>query len=684
MSGVGGLRGGRKRTVRVWQTVSVAGFAVMVAHLGTGLGGRGLDVFVDRWLYDALELSAAAGCLLRVVWIPRERAAWLLLAVSVLSFSVGDICFDFVYGGAPPTPSLADLFYLLFYPGCYAGLLLLVRARIARFSRSVWLDGLIAALASAAIGASIIFQVVLETTKGRALTVTVDLAYPLGDVLLVGVVVFAVALTGWRPGREWLSLAAAFAAISVADSIYLALNAAGGYHEGTLLDALWPGSLLLLAAAAWQSPSQADPVDMNERLLGAAPIGFGFAALLLLLVDSHIKHLNLLASGLAVATIATVLIRLALAFRENRQLLLQTTEHSLTDALTGLGNRRKLMSDLAACLSRPPLVPYLFLILDLNGFKGYNDRFGHPSGDKLLARLGGKLAVCAGRDATAYRLGGDEFCLLARFNDEDGEALIHAATEALKDIGEGFSVTASFGGAILPDEAADASAALRVADERLYTQKTANLPVGGDSYEVLLRALTEREPTLGDHVRGVADLSVSVGEQLGLANEALSELRLAAELHDVGKLAIPDDILRKPGPLNAEEQEFMRQHTLIGQRILAGSPALKHIGEIVRSTHERWDGDGYNDRIGGEHIPLAARIIAVCDAYAAMVNDRPYRPATTHTEAIAELRRCSGTQFDPKIVHQFCLAIEKRRTAPALNTSAAEQWKRLSRPTPES
>ena len=139
--------------------------------------------------------------------------------------------------------------------------------------------------------------------------------------------------------------------------------------------------------------------------------------------------------------------------------------------------------------------------------------------------------------------------------------------------------------------------------------------------------------------------------------DELEELRLAAELHDIGKLAVPDVVLQKPGPLDPTEWGFIHSHTLIGQRILSAASALRPVGAIVRSTHENWDGTGYPDGLTGESIPLAARIIAVCDAYSAITSDRPHRAARTPAEAVAELRRCAGRQFDAQVVDVLCAAL---------------------------
>jgi diguanylate cyclase (GGDEF)-like protein len=297
------------------------------------------------------------------------------------------------------------------------------------------------------------------------------------------------------------------------------------------------------------------------------------------------------------------------------------------------------------------------VIYDLNGFKRYNDTFGHPAGDALLQHLGGKLAdVIASGGGAAYRLGGDEFCVLGAAGQADN-GLVERTVEALSEEGEGFSVTTSFGEVAVPGEADDPSEALRLADQRLYAQKHSFELARNRPHEVLLQALSEREPTLLDHSRDVARLSLEVGSRLAMSDDERSLLRIAAELHDVGKLAIPDAILLKGAPLTEDEREFVRRHTLIGQRIVAATPALQNVGRIVRASHEQWDGEGYPDGLTGQEIPLAARIIAVCDAYKAMTAERPYGAMMTTEKALAELERCAGTQFDPGVVAAFLLTV---------------------------
>jgi two-component system, cell cycle response regulator len=214
---------------------------------------------------------------------------------------------------------------------------------------------------------------------------------------------------------------------------------------------------------------------------------------------------------------------------------------------------------------------------------------------------------------------------------------------------------------LLPQEAPTVSDALTMADDRMYAQKTsARQSAGEQSSNVLFQALAERDQDLGQHLEEVTELAVAVGMKLGVKPDVVHQLRWAARLHDVGKMAVPESILLKRGRLDEREWEFVRRHTIVGQRILEAAPSLGGTGAVVRSSHERWDGTGYPDRLAGENIPLAARVIAVCDAFDAMVSDRPYRPALSAGEALQELARGAGEQFDPAVVTAFLDAFAER------------------------
>jgi diguanylate cyclase (GGDEF)-like protein len=325
---------------------------------------------------------------------------------------------------------------------------------------------------------------------------------------------------------------------------------------------------------------------------------------------------------------------------------------AMTDSLTGLANRRALMADLAGAMSAARGGrPSLLMLCDLNGFKNYNDAFGHAAGDALLARLGNQLRERLGDAGACYRLGGDEFCVLAPLGAHHQLELEALASAALSERGEGFSISTSYGSALIPEEATSPEESLRVSDQRMYARKNGGRRSAGmQSRDVLLQALSERYPDLTAHMSDVAELAVEVSAAIGLSEAECEQVRQAAELHDVGKVAIPDAILNKPGPLDDAERGFVERHTIVGERIVAAAPSLAQVARLVRATHERFDGHGYPDALAGEEIPLGARIIFACDAFHAIISERPYAPARTPAEALAEVVRCAGSQFDPRVV----------------------------------
>ncbi len=335
-------------------------------------------------------------------------------------------------------------------------------------------------------------------------------------------------------------------------------------------------------------------------------------------------------------------------------------EQAMTDPLTGLGNRRRLTADLSRVFSADANVgASLLLLFDLDGFKDYNDTFGHPAGDELLARLGGRLQQAVAGAGSAYRLGGDEFCAHVILDGADPEGLIARAAAALNETGPDSSIRPSFGVVVLPQEAEDGSRALRLADERMYADKRGRSNAAcSQATEVLIRTIRARQPELDEHSNHVAKLTVRVARQLGMSGEERDEVARAAQLHDVGKVGMPDAVLGKPGGLSRSEWALVRTHTIDGERILEGAPALRSVARLVRASHECWDGSGYPDGLRGEEIPLGARIISVCDAYSAMTFERAYRRATPHEVACRELRRCAGEQFDPAVVEAFLTVIE--------------------------
>jgi putative nucleotidyltransferase with HDIG domain len=204
----------------------------------------------------------------------------------------------------------------------------------------------------------------------------------------------------------------------------------------------------------------------------------------------------------------------------------------------------------------------------------------------------------------------------------------------------------------------------------MYERKVGRVSASRQTTDVLLKVLSERSPGLHEHINEVAQLSTMLARDLGLGEAEVRCVELAAELHDIGKVAIPETILNKPGPLDEEEWEYIRRHTEIGERIVTAAPSLAHTAGLVRSHHERHDGSGYPDGLAGEEVPFGASIIAVCDAFGAMTKERPYSDAIGVADAIAELRRCAGSQFNPRVVEAFCEMVDNP-PAPSGSAGAA-------------
>ncbi len=658
----------KPRTVlRTTQAIAGAALGAFVIHALFGVGGHQVDWVFNDFVYNGLVFISALSCLVRGIRIRERRAAWLLLGAGLLCWTASEV-YDSAYLAHlknPPYPSLSDVLALLFYPAGGAALILLVRGRMRGARLSLWLDGLVAALAVCTLGEVAAFHQVLAGGGGgeTALQVATDLSYPIADVVTMALVASVFALTAWRPGRAWAMIGAGLVLAAVADSIFAAQNAAGSYTVGTVLDAMWPAATLLMGFAAWERSEGRAEVRLEGWRILVLPVAFALPALGLLVLDHYVR-LDGVAVVLAGLTLIAVIVRTAMTFGENMRMLHQTRRDALTDSLTGLGNRRQLMQDLEDALTGPNRAANRALVLfDLDGFKRYNDDFGHPAGDALLARFGSSLMKAVSRDGRAYRLGGDEFCALVETDAPGAGRLVAAATAALSAAGKGFVVTASHGLVLMPEEAADATVAIHIADQRLYGHKHGRQATAAtqQARDVLMQVLHERQPELRDHLHEVSLLALAVGRRMSLDSDQLSDIVRAAELHDIGKMAIPDQILDKPGDLDSGEVAFIRQHTIIGERILAAAPALASVAPIVRASHENWDGSGYPDGLKGEQIPLAARIISACDAYHAMTSDRPYQTAVTSEQAIVELRRCAGTKFSPEIIGVLCEEIAAGR-----------------------
>lgn len=460
---------------RALATILFGGAALVVAHDWMGIGGSGLDVAINGVVYDAVVVCAGLACLTRALRRGPERGAWLAIGASILAWGAGEIWWTLYIEGNvnAPYPSPADVGYLAFYPLAILGLVLLVRARAAELDRRLWMDGLIAALGTGALGAALIFEFVADRATGTTAEVATTLAYPFGDVLLISLIVGVIALTRWRPGRTWALLLAGLAVMAVADVAFTLQSYEATLPGGDWVEPIYLLSAVLLGAEAWQP--EADRILPDARFDGwremMVPGIVAVAMVALVVIQYSNNHESALTTALWATTMLAVIGRLALSLRDNNQLL----EQVRTDRLTGLGSQARMHMDLEA-RERSPGHPLTVILLDLNGFKRYNDTFGHPAGDKMLSLLGRRLGVAIRDEATGYRLGGDEFLILAEGGlvdrgREQRDALAVRAAEALTSSGRGFELSAAWGIASIPEEADSPAEAMQLADVRMYAQK---------------------------------------------------------------------------------------------------------------------------------------------------------------------------------------------------------------------
>jgi two-component system, cell cycle response regulator len=609
--------------------------------------------------------GAAMGASRRCTDQPRLRSAWRLLALGSIVYLAGDIA-QTIYelAGPLPFPSVADALYLSGYPLLLCGLLYFPAGRRDRGARlRLMLDLAVVAIAGAMVVTYVVLGPTLREVGPDALSSGVSIAYPVGDmILLVGLGSVLLRRTALSSARALQFMAAGLLFYVAADLVYGYIQLHATYQGGDPVDSLWMIAIALfaVAGAAQTSPGSTAVVGEGQRRTAswapyvAVAVGFG------LLIIDH-RDLSLVIAAVLLATLVSV--RQFLAQHDLVRMQRVASYQSLHDALTGLPNRRRLIEDLRAALttSRHDW-PRTFAMFDLDGFKTYNDTFGHLAGDQLLARVGHRLLEFVAPHGRAYRLGGDEFCVLLDVAGIAPERIVAGAAEALSEIGTGFSIGASYGIVTIPSEANDVSAALHIADTRMYAKKNGRraATIIAQTRDLLLRVTAEHSASLPEHMLEVGELSRDVARRLGLDAETVDLTLRAGELHDVGKIAIPESILSKPGPLSDSEWAFVRNHTLIGERVLNAAPALQPVAKLVRSTHERYDGGGYPDGLSGEQIPLPSRIVVARDAFHAMIAPRPYAPGMSDTHARAELSRCAGSQFDPRVIEALLAELDQR------------------------
>jgi diguanylate cyclase (GGDEF)-like protein len=693
----------RPRPSRPLLAVVGAYLAVYAGWQLFGWGGSGAKSLIGDLVFVPVYVGATAmawSASRRCAGVPRLRSAWRLIAIGLAFYLLGILLQSYyeIFAGSKPFPSLADPAYLMCYPFALAGLLRFPQTGESHSQRR---RTLIDCATVAIAGGAVIWYVVLGPTTlvaGANLAQTlVSVGAPVGDLMLiVGLATVLLRRTVASSGLALRVLAAGLVFWVAADVVYGWTSLHSVYRGGDPVDALYMValSLFLLGGAAQRRPTPADDIAKATSTWRASWLPWFGVALAFVLLGFSLRHDAFVPAGGLFISAAAVAVLVALRqFFAQRELLSTHRELELaheelaalatTDPVTMLPNHRALVTAINGELSRSQRQGPGFAVVffDVDHFKLFNDSVGHAAGDTALRELGEVARSCLrGMDAVG-RWGGEEFVALLPKTGADAAMVVtqrlRAAIAAHSfSVTERPHLTCSFGVSVYPDDGVTRTELIDAADQAMYAAKrfgrnqvfraadpvVAALGSGSHraaardedavsgSVEALALLIDERDNKTGAHSSEVADLAGRLAVELGCDESQLFAIRMAARLHDIGKVAVPDAIFRKPGALTDAEWALMKQHTVVGGDVLSLIPALRSIAPWVRAHHERWDGTGYPDGLVGDDIPLAVRILSVADAFDAMVSERPYSRRMNEADALSEVIRCAGTQFDPRVV----------------------------------
>ncbi|HEV7651771.1 MAG TPA: diguanylate cyclase [Actinophytocola sp.] len=679
-----------------WAIYLALGLVVVAAYF-VALA-RDLPPLVQVLLYTVVSASSAFAVLYGCHrYRPRPMLPWLLLGLGELIYAAADTSFYLTHYvlGDTTYPALADVFYLSHYPLVVAGLVLLIRLRTPGRDLPSLLDATLLAVAAGMLSWLYLLTPTAQAQVPTFAKVT-SLAYPMMDLAMFAVALRLILGTGRRPAAFFL-LIANLLAFFTADSIYVLQQLSGTYTAGNFLDAIWlTGNLALGAAALHPTMSRVgEPTTVVDSAPGPARIIVLCAGALVapatLLVeyfrgDYHDIPVIAVACGLLfLLTIA----RLAVLVAQQRWL-------AITDMLTGLRTRRYFESRLTTEVAhaRRSRTPLAVLIADVDHFKSINDTFGHPGGDRVLIEIAARLRHGIREEDVLSRYGGEEFAVLVRGAAADDPLVIAerlrrkvSGSPVLVGNGAHAEVTISVGTASYGLHGTTPGELVTAADRALYAAKCHGrnrIDVGGSdagrgelagsggmiaylqhTADVVDSWLAGRE-----HSRAVSRWAGLTAIELGLDAKGVRDATLGGQLLDVGKILVSEEFWIRSTPMSTEDLTRARRHPEDGYRMLCAVPGLGGSAVVVRQHHERFDGTGYPAGLAGEEIRLEARIVAVCDSWAAMLAGRVHTAAVTEDEARAELLGGRGVRFDPAVVDAF-LALHDRGRLGAL-TSAAE------------
>lgn len=671
---------------------------------------RPVSTLVTHLGDDVLETVggalAALFCFLPVpgpkqtLWKSRSRQIAVFCGLSMMCYTLQQVSLiwpDFMHHPSPVPRIVSDIVALSAYPLLLIGIWRLPRRPLSVSSQvRISLDGLMVATSGLTFSWYFVLGPIFLSSHSALEGKIVDVMYPTMDVLLAACLLLLGRRTGYF--RSVLLLfSVGLSLVVAADVLFSYTSLHQTLTAGTLLDIVWSLGFMLTGVAVWtarQAMTFTKFEDEPRRLpsLWTSLLPYGLLPLVgaLVVYTEQEPSRAILKHGVfwgALALLCLILGRQVLALLENRELNGRLEGLATTDPLTGLVNHRTFHARLTeeAAWARQEKRTLAVVMLDLDNFKFFNDAYGHAAGDDVLRQVTQALCDSTTPGDTVGRFGGDEFALLlplktigalrqgisAKGVQQSLEASLSNLFFQPAGSPSPIPLTISFGVAVYPEEAATPLEALELADRRLMHLKT-----GGDSdhpaeqlcrelaeslsgfpmLNALVTAVDNKDRYTRRHSEDVLTYSLQIADQFRLDSETRRTVQIAALLHDVGKIGVPDRVLRKPSKLTDEEYQAIQQHPLMGAIIVGAVPGFEKTLDAVRHHHERWDGDGYPFGLTGAETPFLARLISVADALSAMTTDRPYRKGMMREKALQILEEGAGSQWDPDCVQALLRA----------------------------
>jgi diguanylate cyclase (GGDEF)-like protein len=668
----------------------VGGVAVLAAYYIVPGGRGGPEAVWKVALYCSVSASAV-GAIAIGIWRnrPTRPLAWYLVLLSQAVYATGDVNFYIRNDLLKLTqyPSISDVFYLLHYPVLIVALVIFIRRRSPGGDRAALIDAGVLAVTAAMLSWIFVIAPSINSPGQSALSRATSAAYPIMDVIMLAMALWLLVGTGRRTRSFWL-LGAALVLLFATDTTYALQQIAGTYHPGGFLDGMWVGYYLLIGACALD-PSMVqlgDPSPTKSRVPTATRfIGLGIAAVAVpsvLLIEQGRNTLYVfpvIAAGTALLFVLVIL-RLMGMVSEQRRI-------AVVDLLTGLRNRRYFEThyEIDCARAKRSGLPLSMVLFDIDFFKSVNDGYGHAAGDRVLREIADRLRLGMRQGDVLARYGGEEFViLLAGAGADEAQRTATRLSNAIKS--EPFEVsadlqihvTASAGIVTYPDHVRTPADLASAADRALYAAKSAGrdrLVVGSFdpppnflrrgpvdpvvSYLETLADLVDAYQAPVEHGSAIARWAVAMANELELDEFTQRRCDLAARLHDVGKVAVPMHILTKTEHLTPEEWQLIRAHPAQGELLVSAAPGMREVAEIIGQHHERLDGTGYPKGLRANEIRIEAQILSVCDAFASMRTDRPYRPGLSEEESRSRLLAGRGTQLAAPLVDLFVRFLDR-------------------------